>query len=122
MSVLKNSGRMSHLSGRIGVNVDVVQTFITPEELLPQRGKMKLKLVRKRNAILSLGFVVSRCAKGEGKFVAERAESRMAVQWKSARSSASSEGGMGILRGAGRKCIGIERIYSCDPLFFATIR
>ena len=71
MSILKNSGRMSHLSGRIGVNGDVVQTFIIPEELLPQRGKMKSKLVRKRNAILSLGFVASRCAKEEGKFVAE---------------------------------------------------
>ena len=45
--------RKSHLSDRIGVNVDVVQTFITLEELLPQRGKMKSKLVRKRNAILS---------------------------------------------------------------------
>ena len=119
MLVLKNSGRMSHLSGRIGVNGDVVQTFITPEELLPQRGKMKSKLVRKRNAILSLGFVVSRCAKEKGKFVVERAESRTAVQWKSARSSASSKGGMGISRGAKRKCIGIGRIYSCDPLFFA---
>ena len=96
MSILKNFFRMSHLSGRIGVNVDVVQTFITPEEFLPQRGKMKSKLVRKRNAILSLGFVVSRCAKEEGKFVAEQAESRTTVRWKSARSSASSKGGMGI--------------------------
>ena len=54
--------------------------------------------------------------------MAERAESRTAVQWKSARSSASSKGEMGISRGARRKCIGIERIYSCDPLLFATIR
>ena len=95
------------------MNVDVVQTFIALEELLPQRGKMKSKLVRKRNTILSLGFVVPRCAKEEGRFVAERAKSRAAARQKSARSSASSKGGMRISRGrrqrgTRRKCTGLR--------------
>lgn len=60
-----------------------------------------------------------RCAKEEGRLEAEWAESRAAARRKSARSSTSSERGMGIwrggrMRGARRKSRGIERSSTAD--------
>ena len=65
-TVLKNSGRMSHLSGRIGVNVDVVQIFITPKELLPQRGEMKVGIGEKEECDLELRVCGAEMREGGG--------------------------------------------------------
>ena len=51
---------MGDVDGRIGVDIHVVEVFGRGilEKLLPKRAKWRSELVRKRKAILSLGFLL----------------------------------------------------------------
>lgn len=65
-AVLKNSGWMSHLNGWIGVDVDVVEIFITSEELFPQRGEVEVGVGEEEECDLELRVGGAEMRKGGG--------------------------------------------------------
>lgn len=65
-AVLENAGRMSHLSGGIGVDIDVVEIFITSEEFLPEGSEVDVGVGEKKKSDLELRVGGAKMGEGAG--------------------------------------------------------